>query len=117
MHDLRDDAPALELAAGRAGARSDQRTDRAGKDKDEIKAALVDEYGSEVLAVPEASGFGLAAFLVPIGGVAIALVAVGLAARRWRRARREEPDRPRAGVATSADDEERLSADLKRYEL
>jgi cytochrome c-type biogenesis protein CcmH len=89
----------------------------AGRDKDQIKAALVDEYGSEVLAVPEASGFGLAAFLIPIAGVAIALAAVGLAARRWRRARRAEQDRPAAGATPSAADEERLTAALRRYEL
>ena len=88
-----------------------------GKTKEEIKQALVAEYGENVLAVPEASGFGLAAFIVPIGGVLIALVAVGLAARRWRGRQGPGPP-PSAGPASASDDEsERLDSDLDRYHL
>jgi cytochrome c-type biogenesis protein CcmH len=84
-----------------------------GKTKDEIKDALVDEYGPAVLAVPDAEGFDLAAFVVPVGGVLIALLLIGLAARRWRRSAAASP----APVAAlDADDDERLSADLRRYE-
>jgi len=38
-----------------------------------------------VLAVPDDKGFGLAAWLVPIAAALAALVALMLAARRWRR--------------------------------
>jgi cytochrome c-type biogenesis protein CcmH len=89
-----------------------------GEDKDEIKQALVAEYGENVLAVPEASGFGLAAFIVPIAGVLIALVLVGLAARRWRHAR--DSNAPGAGPpppAASDAESERLDSDLGRYHL
>ncbi len=89
-----------------------------GKSKEQIKAALVAEYGENVLAVPEASGFGLAAFIVPIAGVLIALVAVGLAARRWRRAREADGPPPAAAApAASSDESERLDSDLDRYHL
>ena len=87
-----------------------------GKDKDQIKDALVAEYGPSVLAVPDASGFGLTAFIVPILGIAIALIAIALAARRWRRARRETEATEPPPAKLSAADEERLRIDLGRYE-
>ena len=44
----------------------------AGKTKEQIKAALVAEYGEDVLAEPERSGFNLALWLVPIALVLLA---------------------------------------------
>ena len=84
-----------------------------GKTKDEIKDALVAEYGPEVLAVPEAEGFDLAAYVLPIVGVLAALLAIGLAARRWRRSASVAPA-PAARLDPSDDD--RLEADLRRYD-
>ena len=55
-----------------------------GKSKPEIKAALVDEYGAKVLAVPEGGGFDVAAWLVPGLLCLLALLGVGIAALRWR---------------------------------
>ncbi len=57
-----------------------------GLSKDEVKAALVEEYGTQVLAMPRGDeGVGAAAYLVPAGlGLGgIALLAVLLP--RWRR--------------------------------
>lgn len=88
-----------------------------GKDKDQIKDALVDEYGPAVLAVPDASGFGLTAFVVPILGIAIALIAIALAARRWRRTRIANLAGAAAPSPPSSVDEERLRADLDRYDI
>ena len=88
-----------------------------GKTKEEIKQVLVGEYGADVLAVPEASGFNLAAFIVPIGGVLIALVAVGLAARRWRKARDDDAEGAPAAPVTSSADNDRINSDLGRYHL
>jgi cytochrome c-type biogenesis protein CcmH len=88
-----------------------------GKTKDEIKDALVAEYGPDVLAVPEAKGFDLTAFVVPVVGVLAALLLIGLAARRWRRASATgdgdaiTPDAP----PLDPEDDERLQADLRRY--
>ncbi len=57
-----------------------------GLTKDEIKDRLVDEFGSEVLAIPEASGFDLAAWLVPGVAIVVAGGAIFVGLRRWRRA-------------------------------
>jgi cytochrome c-type biogenesis protein CcmH len=84
-----------------------------GRTKDEIKDALVAEYGEEVLAVPESEGFDLAAWLVPGMAILFAAVAIGVGLTRWRRTR--EPEEP--AVAPSAEDEERLRKDLAGYEL
>jgi cytochrome c-type biogenesis protein CcmH len=90
----------------------------AGKSKDEIKDALVAEYGTEVLALPQGSGFDLSAYLVPIIAFVIAVVALAIGVLRWRRAGdppggegAARPDGP------SAEESERLDADLARYDL
>jgi cytochrome c-type biogenesis protein CcmH len=90
----------------------------AGKSKAEIKDALVAEYGSEVLALPRGSGFDLSAYLVPIIAFVVAVIALAVGVLRWRRAGesrdREEPPSP---AGPSAEDAERLDADLARYDL
>jgi cytochrome c-type biogenesis protein CcmH/NrfF len=83
------------------------------KSKSEIKAALVSQYGDRVLAAPKAKGFGLAAYVVPIGGFLVALGVVTLAALRWRRRRA----RPTAPAPAPAGDAARLESDLGRYDL
>ena len=88
-----------------------------GKDKEEIKAALVAEYGSEVLSVPSTAGFDLAAWIVPIAGLLIAAVAIGLAVRRWRGSRPDDPPPTGDGSGIDPGDERRLDADLGRYDL
>jgi len=90
-----------------------------GKTKDQIKAALVDEYGPEVLAVPSDEGFDLiGGWVLPVVAVLVGATLVGLAARRWRRDQRrdEEAVAPAPGPAPDSEDECRLSEDLKRYE-
>jgi cytochrome c-type biogenesis protein CcmH/NrfF len=87
-----------------------------GETKAEIKDALVAEYGREVLALPEGSGFSLSAYLVPAIAFALAALALGLGVSRWRRASGgQEPaaaaDRP------EGEDAEQLEADLARYDL
>jgi cytochrome c-type biogenesis protein CcmH len=91
-----------------------------GLTKDEIKDRLVAEFGPEVLAIPDDSGFDLAAWLVP--GVAIVLAggAIFVGLRRWRRAGAAPDESGSAGPpgeAVDAEDSERLDADLARYEL
>ncbi len=91
-----------------------------GLTKDEIKDRLVAEFGSEVLAIPDDSGFDLAAWLVPGVAIVFAGGAIFVGLRRWRRAG-TTPDgggsaEPRAD-AIDAEDSERLDADLARYEL
>jgi cytochrome c-type biogenesis protein CcmH len=57
-----------------------------GLTKQEIKDALVEAYGPDVLATPEAKGFDLSAWLIPGALVAAFAAGVALLARRWRRA-------------------------------
>jgi cytochrome c-type biogenesis protein CcmH len=84
-----------------------------GKDKQQVKAALVDQFGPSVLATPEEKGFSLTAYLVPIGLGLLALVALVVAARRFRR--RPEPPAP-ASEPLGDDDARRLDAELAAYD-
>jgi cytochrome c-type biogenesis protein CcmH len=89
-----------------------------GKSKDQIKDALVAEYGTEVLALPQGSGFDLSAYLVPIIAFVVAVIALTIGVLRWRRAG-GPPDHggPAAAAGPSAEDAKRLDADLARYDL
>jgi cytochrome c-type biogenesis protein CcmH len=90
----------------------------AGETKTEIKDALVAQYGSEVLALPEGSGFNLSAYLVPAIGFVVAVVALAIGVARWRRAGRRRSDpRPPADAGPKGEEAERLDADLARYDL
>ena len=62
----------------------------AGDSEEEIKDALVAEFGPEVLAEPPGGGFGLLAWLLPLAALAGGAIAVGLLIRSWSR-RRELP--------------------------
>jgi cytochrome c-type biogenesis protein CcmH len=85
------------------------------KSKDEIKDALVAQYGDSVLADPEKKGFGLTTYLVPGVAFAAGLVLVALAALRWRRGRPARPLGATGGPA--APDSARLDDDMRRYDL
>jgi cytochrome c-type biogenesis protein CcmH len=88
----------------------------AGRDKQQIKDALVSEYGRDVLATPKSSGFDLAAYLVPLAAFLIAVVALLIGVRRWRGSTRRSESAQR--VATpQGEDAERLESDLARYDL
>jgi cytochrome c-type biogenesis protein CcmH/NrfF len=79
--------------------------------KAQIKSKLVDQFGPAVLALPDASGFDLAAYLVPIAAGLAALGGVGFAALRWRR----RPPGPQAAAAAPTGAEaRRLDEDLAR---
>ena len=84
------------------------------KDKEQIKDELVAEYGDSVLAEPEKEGFGLTTYLVPGAAFAAGLVAVVLAALRWRRRR---PSAAPAPAGPAASDAARLDEDMRRYDL
>jgi cytochrome c-type biogenesis protein CcmH/NrfF len=83
-----------------------------GLSKAEIKAALVEEYGQDVLAEPEPEGFDLAAWLVPGGLIGVAALGVGLLARRWRRS----DDAPEAGPELDPADARRLDHELRAFD-
>ncbi|SEH10163.1 cytochrome c-type biogenesis protein CcmH [Thermoleophilum album] len=55
------------------------------RSKEEIKRALVAEFGPRVLALPEDRGTRLASYLVPTLALGFAVLGLVFAARRWRR--------------------------------
>lgn len=88
-----------------------------GKNKDEIKQALVNQYGTAVLALPQGSGFSLSAYVVPIIAFIVAALALAFGVWRWRVAAGKREDRRPEVEGPSDEDRERLDADLARYDL
>jgi cytochrome c-type biogenesis protein CcmH len=90
------------------------------RSKDDIKRALVAQFGEGVLALPgDQSGEDdvgdVLVYVVPAVGIVLALGGIGFAVLRWRsggRGRRRAGDRAVAGSDTA-----RLDADLERYDL
>ena len=83
------------------------------KSKEEIKDALVAQFGRSVLSLPEDEGFDLAAYLVPILAFLAAAVGISFAVVRWRGARPATP----AGEPPAPPDPEdakRLEDDMRR---
>ena len=86
-----------------------------GKDKDQIKDALVAEYGPRVLATPSGHGFDLLAWIVP-GAVFVAVLIGGAVA--WRRARRGRAQRAeRSAPEPSNADLTELERDMSTYDI
>jgi cytochrome c-type biogenesis protein CcmH/NrfF len=88
-----------------------------GKSKQEVKDALVAEYGDRVLALPKDDGFGLAAYLVPIALVLIALGAGLFFVPKWRKKRSGADEADGDAPALTDADARRLEEDLARYEV
>ena len=84
------------------------------KSKDEVKQALVAEFGESVLALPGDQGddsFGdVLVYVVPAVGILLAAGGIAFAVVRWRRPRR---DRPALANAEGT----RLDDDMNRYDL
>ncbi|HET9011269.1 MAG TPA: cytochrome c-type biogenesis protein CcmH [Gemmatimonadaceae bacterium] len=57
----------------------------AGRTPDEVKAYYVSKYGEWILLAPEASGFNLVAYLVPVVVVVGGILLIVVAVRRWTR--------------------------------
>jgi cytochrome c-type biogenesis protein CcmH len=84
-----------------------------GQDKDQIKDALLAEYGPRVLATPSGHGFDLVAWIVPILGLLLGAGALTFGVLRLRRrstqGRKPLPDLDPADAA-------RLSEDIATYD-
>jgi cytochrome c-type biogenesis protein CcmH len=102
---LAEDAP----SAKRERAYIQQLVDQC-RSKEQIKTALVAQFGDNVLADPKTK----ATWLVPALGFGAAAVAVAFGAFRWRRRRGHDgtPPSPTPGA-----DDSRLRADMDRYDL
>ena len=87
-----------------------------GKTDDEIKDALVGEYGGQVLALPENRGIDVWAYAVPVIGLVLGLLGVIAAIIVWRRRRPDDDEREDAPAPTEAE-EDRLDKDMARFDL
>jgi cytochrome c-type biogenesis protein CcmH len=89
------------------------------RSKEEIKAALVAQFGEGVLALPgDESGedelSDVLVYAIPAIAILLALGGIGFAVVRWRGGSK----RPRPGApAPAGSDASRLDADLERYDL
>jgi len=93
-----------------------ERRIEAGQSKEQIKDALVAEYGEAVLALPEDEGFTLSAYVVPVVALLIAVVALAIGVWSWRR-QGGSPGGRAAPEGPSEADRQRLDEDLDRYDL
>lgn len=84
----------------------------AGDTKTQIKDRLVAEYGDAILAAPPHKGFGLVAWWLPVAGIVVAAVVVGIGAWRWARSREPAP----VGPPLDPSSERRLDDELRRFE-
>lgn len=87
-----------------------------GLTKAQVKAALVDEYGEDVLALPEDEGVGLAAYVVPIAIVLAMLAGAAYLVPRWRRRAATTAGAGAREAPVSDAELRRLDEDLARYE-
>jgi cytochrome c-type biogenesis protein CcmH len=89
------------------------------KSKDEVKQALVAEFGDSVLALPGDQGdddFGdVLVYVVPALGILLAAGGIGFAVLRWRR-RGGGPGGGRGNALAGAEGS-RLDDDMERYDL
>ena len=87
------------------------------RSKDEVKQALVAEFGQSVLALPgdqEDDDFGdVLVYAVPAVGIALAAGGIAFAVVRWRRHSGPKGGEP----ALAGTDGSRLDDDMDRYDL
>jgi cytochrome c-type biogenesis protein CcmH/NrfF len=85
-----------------------------GHDESEIKNALVVQYTSAVLGLPQTHGFDLAAYLVPIAVVVGLLALLAFLLPSWRRRSGAGP--PESSCTISSEESARLESDLARFD-
>jgi cytochrome c-type biogenesis protein CcmH/NrfF len=88
------------------------------RSKDQIKTALVGEFGEAVLAMPGDAGDdgGIEdklIYIIPGVGLLLAAGTIALTATRWRRRRERQP----TTQAAAASDSSRVDLDMERYDL
>ncbi|HZN13862.1 MAG TPA: cytochrome c-type biogenesis protein CcmH [Acidimicrobiales bacterium] len=87
-----------DAAAAKAVRLAIRRDVEAGRTDGEIRAALADRYGRDILLTPAASGVVGLVWVLPVVGVVIAIGLLVLAFRRWRPVGRHPTDDDRALV-------------------
>jgi cytochrome c-type biogenesis protein CcmH len=91
-----------------------------GRTKSQIKDFLVQQYGESILAAPPKHGFNLLAWVLPLAGIGVAALILGVAAWGWTRGRGEpEPLAVHSSNGQGPIDpelERRVDEELARYE-
>ena len=85
----------------------------AGDSEQQIKDALVAQFGTKVLAQPPGGGFGLLAWLLPLGALLAGAVVVGFLVRSWSRRRDVAPAE---GGDLDPELERRVDEELARFD-
>jgi cytochrome c-type biogenesis protein CcmH len=75
--------------------------EKAGRRREDVEAQLYDQFGDVILQAPKASGFGLAAYVIPVVGVAAGALVLVIFLRRQAGSVQSAP----AAVATPLDPE------------
>jgi cytochrome c-type biogenesis protein CcmH/NrfF len=87
------------------------------RSKDQVKRALVAEFGDSVLALPgdegDTSVGDVLVYVVPALGILLAAAGIAFAVVRWRRPRRQAG----SGGALATTEGARLEDDMERYDL
>jgi cytochrome c-type biogenesis protein CcmH len=84
-----------------------------GETKQQIKDALVAQYGRNVLATPSTHGFDLVAWVAPALGLLVGTAVIVVTMRRRTRTRQDDDDPP---IELDAADAARLERDLSSYD-
>ena len=87
----------------------------AGDSEQEIKDALVAQFGPAVLAKPPDGGFGLLAWLIPLAAGLTGVVVVAVLVRGWSR-RRPRTDETASDEPLDAGLERRVDEELARFD-
>lgn len=82
------DSPS-ELAQQMRGVVRDQLA--AGRSPEEVKRYFIEKYGEWILLEPEAHGFNMLVYILPVAAVIVGAAVIVVAVRRWSR-----PSRPAA---------------------
>ena len=85
----------------------------AGATENQIKAELVAQFGTAILAAPPKRGFDLLAWLLPFAGLAVAAGLIAFSVRRWRR---EDPQELIAVQPLDPDSEALVDAALAEFD-
>jgi len=88
----------------------------AGDTKSQIESKLVAQFGQGVLAAPPKHGFGLLAWLLPLGGIFAGAAALAYGAWRWSRGRGPAATAA-AGPPLDPELERRLDDELRAFDL
>jgi cytochrome c-type biogenesis protein CcmH len=85
----------------------------AGATENQIKAELVAQFGTAILAAPPKRGFDLLAWVLPFAGLAAAAGLIAFSVRRWRR---EDPQELIPVHPLDADSEALVDAALAEFD-